>query len=333
MQRKEESFISRQKIFALLLLPLCLVFLALYISNEKKEVTLIVDGEMTPVTTWQKTVNHLFEELKLETAPQDSVVPSLESALIDGMEIEVITAREVSVYADGTRMSLITTKKEMSAILTAAGVYLGSQDRTHLTKEAGDITAIQVKRVEVLEEKEEIELTYETEQRNDRNLLKGKTTVLKEGEAGLREKTYQVVYVDGKESERSLISDEIIKEPRNKVVAVGIKEPAPVVVASRSDARVASTQTGEASWYGYDFAGNRTASGEIFNPEALTAAHPSLPFNTVVRVTYSGRHVDVRINDRGPHTGGRIIDLSRAAAEAIGLRRAGVGTVTVDVLK
>jgi len=87
--------------------------------------------------------------------------------------------------------------------------------------------------------------------------------------------------------------------------------------------------TGIASWYQV---GTTTANGERFNPDALTAAHPSLPFNTLVRVTYRGRSVVVRINDRGPFTQGRIIDLSRGAAEVIGLRSAGIGTVTVEVV-
>ncbi len=88
---------------------------------------------------------------------------------------------------------------------------------------------------------------------------------------------------------------------------------------------------GRASWYGSGFHGRRTASGERFDMNALTAAHPSLPFGTrlTVRNPANGREVAVRVNDRGPHTGGRIIDLSRAAAQAIGLLEAGVGTVVL----
>lgn len=86
-------------------------------------------------------------------------------------------------------------------------------------------------------------------------------------------------------------------------------------------------ERGMASWYGPRFHGRRTASGEVFNMHALTAAHPNLPFGSVVRVTNldSGRSVDVRINDRGPHVRQRIIDLSRAAAGALGLLDAGAG--------
>jgi rare lipoprotein A len=89
---------------------------------------------------------------------------------------------------------------------------------------------------------------------------------------------------------------------------------------------------GRASWYGAELAGHRTASGERFNPSELTAAHRTLPLGTRVRVTYHGESVVVRINDRGPYARGRVIDLSKAAAEEIGLRRAGSGKVTLAVL-
>lgn len=91
-------------------------------------------------------------------------------------------------------------------------------------------------------------------------------------------------------------------------------------------------QEGMASWYGADYAGRKTASGEIFDPNAMTAAHPHLQFGFQLRVTYlkTGQSVIVRINDRGPYDRGRIIDLSEAAASAIGLRTDGVGRVRIE---
>ncbi|AWN44044.1 septal ring lytic transglycosylase RlpA family protein [Methylobacterium durans] len=91
----------------------------------------------------------------------------------------------------------------------------------------------------------------------------------------------------------------------------------------------APAQSGVASWYGPGFHGRRTANGERFNTHALTAAHRSLPFGTQVRVTNksNGRSVVVRINDRGPFVGGRVIDLSNASARAIGV--SGVAKVSL----
>lgn len=90
-------------------------------------------------------------------------------------------------------------------------------------------------------------------------------------------------------------------------------------------------ERGKASWYGPGFQGKRTASGERFDMGALTAAHRTLPFGTRVRVrnNENGREVVVRINDRGPWVGDRIIDLSKAAAAALGLLRAGEAQVVL----
>jgi rare lipoprotein A len=91
---------------------------------------------------------------------------------------------------------------------------------------------------------------------------------------------------------------------------------------------------GLASWYGPGFSGGRSANGEVFNQNALTAAHRSLPFGTQVRVTnlQTGQSVVVRITDRGPYSGHRVIDLSTAAARAVGMLEAGVAPVSLDVL-
>jgi len=89
--------------------------------------------------------------------------------------------------------------------------------------------------------------------------------------------------------------------------------------------------SGMASFYGNE-SGSKTASGQRFNQNALTAAHRSLPFGTKLRVTHGGRSVVVTVNDRGPFIRGRVLDLSTGAARAIGLTSAGVGRVTAEVV-
>ena len=91
-------------------------------------------------------------------------------------------------------------------------------------------------------------------------------------------------------------------------------------------------QTGQASWYGPGFHGKKTASGERFNQRALTAAHPSLPLGTQARVTNlkNGKAVLVKINDRGPYHGGRVIDLSRAAAQQLAIN--GTARVRIEAM-
>jgi rare lipoprotein A len=92
---------------------------------------------------------------------------------------------------------------------------------------------------------------------------------------------------------------------------------------------------GLASWYGGKFHGRRTASGEVYDQNAMTAAHKTLPFGTRVRVTNlkNGRSAVLRINDRGPFVRGRIIDVSRRAAEHLGFRTDGVTRVEVQIVQ
>ncbi|HLT62291.1 MAG TPA: septal ring lytic transglycosylase RlpA family protein, partial [Microlunatus sp.] len=164
-------------------------------------------------------------------------------------------------------------------------------------------------------------------------------------------------YVDGKQTEKKLVSSKVIKKKRDKVVLVGTKEPKrddsdgdskgndsggsdsgkKKGGSSRDDDEPkndkASGESGrcKASYY---WQGQQTANGEQFNTNDFTAAHKSLPFNSRVKVTNlnNGKSTVVRINDRGPYIAGRCLDLSRAAMKAIGGTGAGVVPVKYKVL-
>ncbi len=102
---------------------------------------------------------------------------------------------------------------------------------------------------------------------------------------------------------------------------------------SNSGSKV-KAEKGQASYYADKFQGRSTASGEKYDKKKLTGAHRTLPFGTVVRVTNTanGKSVEVRINDRGPFKAGRVVDVSRAAAEKLDMIRAGVVNCTVEVI-
>ena len=107
-----------------------------------------------------------------------------------------------------------------------------------------------------------------------------------------------------------------------------------IALSTSACAKRNGIQTGKGSWYGKKFHGRKTASGEKYNMYALTAAHKTLPFNTMVEVTNlkNNRKVIVRINDRGPYAKGRIIDLSYLAAKKLGYVNKGVAKLKVKVL-
>jgi rare lipoprotein A len=104
---------------------------------------------------------------------------------------------------------------------------------------------------------------------------------------------------------------------------------APADVTKKNESEL--LEVGPASWYGPRHHGKKTASGEVFDMNALSAAHRTLPFGTWIVVTNlaNGRSVKVRVNDRGPHRPGIVLDLSSKAAEALGLLHAGIATVSI----
>ncbi|SPE36211.1 Rare lipoprotein A [Candidatus Sulfopaludibacter sp. SbA3] len=121
----------------------------------------------------------------------------------------------------------------------------------------------------------------------------------------------------------------------HKKHARGVPPPPLPVSAAVAVAEPGYTETGVASWYGHPYHGRPAADGETYDMETLVAAHRTLPFNTWVRVVNltNSKSVDVRIIDRGPFIDGRIIDLSHAAAQAIGMEVSGTATVRMEVIR
>ena len=126
-------------------------------------------------------------------------------------------------------------------------------------------------------------------------------------------------------------TDAIVSQGDDRQIE-GLKLPTNFNLAKTS--HIQRVQSGRASWYGPGFHGKVTASGETFDETALTAAHKSIPLGSKARVTNvtNGNSVKVKINDRGPFAQGRIIDLSRAAARALGILETGIAIVRVELV-
>jgi rare lipoprotein A len=138
--------------------------------------------------------------------------------------------------------------------------------------------------------------------------------------------------VDGVADDTSGPRDVAYGEEKNSSIVLSEKQ----LLAAYEGKSAGHVLTGKATYYANSLAGRKTASGETYDPKAFTAAHRTLPFGTVVRVvrTDTNRYVYVSITDRGPFAGGnRIIDLSYIAAERLGMVRAGVVPVRVEVLR
>jgi|SRR6202034_4447952 len=123
--------------------------------------------------------------------------------------------------------------------------------------------------------------------------------------------------------------------PNNSEASSAPDKSTPIKPEVQKQAKARPYQVGTASWYGEDFEGKTTASGEDYEMYDMTAAHPTLPLGSYVRVTnlHNGRAVVVKVNDRGPIVEGRIIDLSYGAAQALQFQHRGLQKVRLDVVK
>jgi len=301
------------------------------------QVTLVIDGQAQHVRTKARTVGQLLEERGLYARAQDVLQPSSQDRLNNGTVVELRRAFPLFVSVDGQTHRAYTVAAKTADFLTALGVTLAPLDRVEpaLQDLLEPGTKVIVTRVSTSSVLEKADVPFATEKKNDPQLPLGQRRELVQGRPGLLGRTFAVTYVNGREESRQLVEEETLRQPLNRVVAIGTGATLPAVTAGARGGQVVQTMQGLASWYGAQFHGRRTSFGDVFDKNALTAAHRSFPHNTRLRVTYlkTGRSVEVRVNDYGPHIGGRIIDLSLAAAEAIGLRRAGIGMVRIEVLR
>lgn len=308
-----------------------------------REITLLLDQRERRVIVTALTVEDVLSELGAGQGRGDVVRPSRLARVQSGMVVEIRTPVAVSVAVDGTVHDVITDAATVGAVLDGLDVAVGPADRVlpapdTVPEEGMRVTVQRVTRA--LEASQEA-IPFDTVERRTDDLPRGARRVLSEGRDGLREVVDEVVRIDGAEESRARAGQRIVREAEDRVVEVGtaapppapepIAPPAPAPPSAREPVPApqpppGNTQSGVASQYGASFEGQPTASGEPYDPNALTAAHRSLPLGTRVTVTNlaNGRSVTVRVNDRGPYVDGRVIDLSRAAFERIGPSGAGV---------
>jgi uncharacterized protein YabE (DUF348 family) len=321
-------------LFVFLLIAFSLV---VYPQVAAKEIVMVVDGIEEPVVTRAKTVGQVLEEKGLYVRSNDQLIPSEQTKVTAGMEIHLQRAVPVFVQVDGQMRLLYSSANNAIEFLHEQGISLGKDDRVlpGLNDELQPGSKIYVLRVGAKLIHEEIAIPFKTVQKSDPELTRGRRKVVVEGKEGTLERIYEVIYVDGEEESRTLMEEKQVSDPVTRVVHVGTKE-APVITASARDGRMSQIIEGIASWYGAKFHGRKTAYGDTYDMNKLTAAFPSREMKgKTLRVTYlkTGRSVDVIVNDYGPHVSGRVIDLSMAAARAIGLMADGIGKVRIEIVK
>lgn len=287
-----------------------------------RPVTVTLDGAPTTIWTTATTVE---EALGLLGVDKSAVVSTSRSTTIsrEGLAFDVSSAHKVTVTADGTT-SPVTASGTVAEALMRAGITLGVTDEVApgLSTPLAEGTAITVVRVTTRTVTKTVAVPYATTTTQDPTLAKGTTKVKVPGVNGEAIETWNQTVRDGQFTGEARVSSVLTKQAQTQVAAVGTKTVAPTVTTP-----AATGNTCGASWYA---SGSRTANGEAFNPDGITAAHKTLPFNTKVKVTNvaGGQSIVVRINDRGPFVAGRCLDLARGAFSQIA--SLGTGAITVN---
>lgn len=322
--------------FVLLSIFLISATLHFYQLHVVKEITLNNNGEIITMESAATDVAELLQEYDITLASYDAVIPSPDKPLEEGMVVKIDRGAAIRLSSPREQKIHFTFADTVSAVLAEKGLSPENCLLVSPSLNAPVYSGMEIKIVpyQIVTKKVHEKIPHAVENKEDDTIDQGRRLVLQEGREGIKELAYQVYFMEGAEIYREPAVETVLVEPLDAVVALGTKVRTPVTIASRERTETAYAEAGIASWYGLKFHGNRTTSGEVYDKNKFTAAHLTLPFNTLVRVTFlqTGKDVVVRINDRGPHIRGRIIDLSKAAAAEIGLLPHGVGKVHIEVV-
>lgn len=215
--------------------------------EQAREVFISVDGAKSSVWTTESTVKDVLAQAQISVSEHDALSHSLQADIPKDGQIEIQKAFEVTLVDGLQKQQRWSTSTTVANFLKQQGVQLGELDRVERKLEE-TITPgqeIAVVRVEKVTDVVEDSIDYAVETKNDSSLLKGTEQVVQEGTAGTISRTYEVVLENGKEVSRTLQTEEIVKEPTTKVVAVGTK----VVVASVSRGEEPSAEAGGREFY------------------------------------------------------------------------------------
>ena len=300
--------------------------------NYGRRVVVTIDGKKVVRWTTAKNVAEVLAQLN-QSDPDNlvSVSRSLDISRA-GLSFSMQTAKDVTVTIGG-KTQKITAVGTVADALKAAKVEVDSSDAVNpgLGTPLSDGMKITLTMVDQKSQKRRVAVPFSTKKVEDSSLPKGEIKVITKGVNGINEETWTVVFKDGKKVSEKKVSSKVVNAPVTQVIKVGTKTASSSSPSTRSSSDpVTRGITCLASTYGEGdgTAGGPTASGETFDPSAFTAASKTLPLGSTIRVTNvsNGRTVTVRINDRGPYVGGRCLDLSTAAMNAIA---PGQGLVTV----
>lgn len=202
---------------------LLIMIFSMTIYNMRKSITIVIDGEEKNIITYNKDLRSILEKNDIFIEPKDKIEPSLDSKVKDGNKVYIKKAVDVEVEVDGKELKLATSEERIEDMLQMEGIVLSDYDKVQplRTETIKPGMKVMITRVESKTFKESKDIDFSTIVKKSDDLEKTVTKVEQEGELGEREITTRVVYEDGKEVTRQVISDIVKKEPVQRVLVQG----------------------------------------------------------------------------------------------------------------
>ncbi len=320
------------------ILAICLIMAASFAySTVKKDITIEDNDGLMSTSTFKKTVGDVLLEKGVQLKPQDKITPAISTKLEDGTKITISRARKVTIHADGKETTLLTTALDIGSALKEAGILLGEKDKLEPAADTpinGDMT-VKVARVTEQLITKKVKIDFVNTVSKNEKLDKGIVNVVKKGQPGEKELSIQVVFEDGQEVSRQIVSEKITKQVQNGVIEEGTKTllvssrgeltrfvKAMKMVATAYDATFESTGKNPGDkYYGI------TASGLRVRPGIVAVDPQVIPLGTWLYVEGYGEALAA---DKGSAIKGNKIDLYYESPKDVS--RFGRKTVKVYVL-
>jgi uncharacterized protein YabE (DUF348 family) len=278
--------------------------------RRARDVVVVLNGSRSVERVTGQTVEEVLKELSVSSEGA-RVDPAPDDPIHDGEEIVIAQPVQATVIHDGVEQPVVTNVLTAGALLRQLGVVLGPYDKVEPSIIARPSAE---QRIEVVRVNESIEtssspIPFKRVTKKTDSLELGQTNVQTQGVPGLKIRHFKVIYENGVAKSRTLVSTEVVTQPVDQVTLQGTHR---VTLIS-----AINSQFGKGSWYYYP---------------GMSAAHRTLPFGTIVRVTNlaNNKQVTVTIRDRGPYVDGRIIDLSDSAFAEIASLSTGVINVKLE---
>lgn len=286
-----------------------------------KLVYLTNNGEKLPVWTTSSTLEELVNELNLEIGDYDKIEPSLETTLVEDMDIIYESAFTVTLHSDGEETEVWTTSTTVADFLKAEDIILGELDRVEPSQEVivKANTEINIIRVQKVTDVVEETIDFATVTRNDNSLTRGTEREVQKGQQGKVAKHFEVILENGKEVSRELVKTETVQQSTDRIVAVGTKQPAPPVQqVSRGGTPgdwITFSSTAYTAYCNGCSGVTSTGINLRKNPESkVVAVDPNvIPLGSIIEIRYNGRILgQYRAADTGTAIQGRKIDIFMA---------------------